>query len=119
MPMSSHANDPIESYLNQVAKVQPLSKDEENALFEQLRRGDDPDASAERKLIESRLPLVVDVAKQYSSSGMPLLELLEEGNLGLMKAVRTFGPNPVGDFTAHAYALIEAAIRHATSRLET
>jgi DNA-directed RNA polymerase sigma subunit (sigma70/sigma32) len=98
--MNSRVVDPVELYLSQVAKVPPLSKEEENTLFEQLRQGDDPDASAERKLVESRLSLVVDVAKQYSSSGMPLLELFEEGNLGLMKAVRTFGANPVGEFTA-------------------
>ena len=111
--MTSQTNDPIEFYLSEVAKSTPLTKDEENALFEQLRRGDDKDEAAARKLIESKLALVVDIAKRYSSSGMPMLELVQEGNLGLMKALRTFVANPSDDFTAHASALIEAAIRQA------
>lgn len=111
--MTSQTDDPVEFYLREVAKVTPSTEDEENALFERLRCGDDQDETAERRLIESKLALVVDIAKRYSSSGMPMLELLEEGNLGLMKAVRTFAANPTGDFTTHASALIEAAIRQA------
>jgi RNA polymerase primary sigma factor len=112
-PMTSPTDDPVEFYLSEVAKFPPLTKDEENELFEQLRRGHDPDEAAERKLIERKLALVVHIAKRYLSSGMPMLELVQEGNLGLMKAVRTFAANPTDDFTVHASALIEAAIRQA------
>ncbi len=111
--MTLPTDDPFEFYRREVAKVPPLAKDEENALFGQLRRGDDPDETAERRLIESRLALVVEIAARYSAFGTPTLELLQEGNLGLMKAVQTFAANPTDDFTAHASALIEAAIRQA------
>ncbi len=111
--MTSQTDDPVELYFREVAKLNPLTKDEENALFERLRRGDDQDEVTQRRLIESKLVLVVHIAKRYSSSGMPMLELLQEGNLGLMKAIRTFLANPTDDFTAHASALIEAAIREA------
>ena len=108
--MTSQPDDPLEVYLREVGKVPALTKDQESVLFEQVRRGNQAEV-AERRLVESKLALVVEIATRYSSSGMPMLELLQEGNIGLMKAVWTFAANPTGDFTAHASALIEAAIR--------
>jgi RNA polymerase primary sigma factor len=66
-------DDPVEFYRREVANVPLLTKDEEKALFEQLRRGGDQDETAERKLIESKLALVFEIATRYSSSGMPML----------------------------------------------
>ena len=111
--MASPIDDPVKFYLNEVAKVPPLSVDEENALFEKLRRH--PDEAAERRLIEGRLALVVQIAERYASSGMPMLELLQEGNCGLMKAVRQFAKKPSGEFSTYASTLIDEAIREAVA----
>ena len=116
--MAARNDDPVEVYLHEVAKAQPLTADEENSLFEQVRRDDDPE-SAKRTLIESKLALVVDIAKRYSSSGLPIIELIQDGNCGLMKAVDTFAEHPTGDFTAHASALIEAAVGQAIAERDS
>jgi len=113
--MTSQANDPVQIYKREVANVTPLTDDEENALFEKLRRGDHPD-EAKRQLIEGRLALVFEIAERYSSSGMPMLELIQEGNIGLLKAVREFASNPSGDFRTYAHALIEAAVREGVAK---
>lgn len=108
--MTSETDDPVELYLSEVAKAPPLTDEEENALFQRLR-GDDRDEAAKRRLIENRLTMVVDIANQYSSAGIPRLDLLQEGNIGLMKAVQMYTKNPAGKFSAYASAMIEAAIR--------
>jgi RNA polymerase primary sigma factor len=110
--MTSETDDPVELYLSEVAKVPPLADEEENALFQRLRM-DDRDEAAKRCLIENRLTMVVDIANQYSSTGIPRLDLLQEGNIGLMKAVQMYTTNPAGKFSAFASAMIEAAIRQA------
>jgi RNA polymerase sigma factor (sigma-70 family) len=67
-------------------------------------------------LIESQLMLVVNIARKHSASGVPMLDLIQEGNIGLMKAVRSFAERPVGDFTAHAAACIEDTITKALDK---
>lgn len=116
--MAARNDDPVKVYLDEVAGAQPLSVDEENTLFGQVRRRDDPDL-AKRRLIESKLALVVDIARRYSSFGLPIIELIQEGNCGLMKAVDTFAEISSGDFTAHASALIEMAIRQAIAERDS
>jgi RNA polymerase primary sigma factor len=116
--MAARNDDPVEVYLDEVARAQPLSADEENTIFEQIRRSDDPEL-AKRRLIESKLALVVDIARRYSSFGLPIIELIQEGNCGLMKAVDTFAETGTGDFIGHASALIEAAIRQAIAERES
>ena len=110
--MGAQNDDPVKVYLDEVARAQPLSADEENTLFDRIRRGDDPEL-VKRRLIESKLALVVDIARRYSSSGLPIIELIQEGNCGLMKAVDIFAETSNGDFTAYASALIEVAVRQA------
>jgi RNA polymerase primary sigma factor len=63
-----------------------------------------------RRLVESQLMLVVSIARKHSASGVPMLDLIQEGNIGLMNAVRSFAERPIGDFTAHAAACIEDTI---------
>jgi Sigma-70 region 2 len=72
--------------------------------------------NAARRLIESQLALVVSIAKKHSASDVPILELIEEGNVGLMNAVRSFAEKPTGDFSAHAATCIEDAITKALSK---
>ncbi len=107
----SDGNDPVSMYLKEVADVAPLSKDEERSLW---IRAQNPDATqaelSKRKLIESRLSLVVDIAERNASSGLSVLDLIQEGNIGLMVAVDGFPESSSTDFSEHASACIERAI---------
>src|SRR5438270_460319 len=100
-------------YLAGVANGKPLTREEESELFQQLgAKGDwdEQQENAARKLIENQLGVVVKIAKSRRSSGISLLELIQEGNIGLMSAIKSFAENPHGDFTAYAAACIENAI---------
>jgi DNA-directed RNA polymerase sigma subunit (sigma70/sigma32) len=94
-------DDPVAIYIREVSKIELLSKDEGKKLFQELSGKGDWDETREivaRRLIESQLALVVSVAQKYSASGVSILELIQEGNLGLMNAVRSFAEKPIGDF---------------------
>ena len=80
--------DALDMYLLELRKTPLLSKDEEIALFKQLNESDDLDAA--RKLVMAHLRFVVHVAKTYKGYGLPLLDIIQEGNVGLMKAVKKF-----------------------------
>jgi RNA polymerase primary sigma factor len=113
--MDTHdPNDPVAVYVLEVSKVQPLTKMEETELFRELGQSGDWDEEKEnvaRRLIESQLMLVVSIAQKHSASGVPMLDLIQEGNIGLMNAVRSFAERQIGDFTAHAAAGIEDSIK--------
>jgi RNA polymerase primary sigma factor len=112
-------DDPVAMYLRELAEIQPLTKDEETALFEELGHSGNWNARQEdaaRRLIESQLQVVANIADKYSSSTVPLLELIQEGNIGLMKAVARFAEQPIGEFRAYAAAYIEAAIQTRVSQ---
>ena len=81
--------DALKIYLKDIKNIPLLSAEEEIDLSRKCRKGD---AKARRKLIRSNLRLVINIAKRYSKFGVPLLDLIEEGNLGLMKAVSKFDP---------------------------
>ena|ERR1700734_1589851 len=110
-------NDPVAVYVREVGTVEPLTKAEEAKLFRELGHSGERDEQREnvaaRRLIESQLMLVVNIAEKHSASGAPLLDLIQEGNIALINAVRSFAERPIGDFTAHAAACIEEAIAKA------
>jgi RNA polymerase primary sigma factor len=109
-------NDPVAFYVREVSTVEPLTEAEEAKLFLELGHSGEWDEQREnvaRRLIESQLMLVVNIAEKHSAFGVPLLDLIQEGNIGLMGAVRSFAERPIGDFTAHAAACIEEAITKA------
>ncbi len=81
--------DPIRSYLKDIKMIPLLSAREEIDLAKKIRRGD---MKAKRQMTLSNLRLVINIAKRYSHLGVPLLDLIEEGNLGLMKAVTKYNP---------------------------
>lgn len=81
--------DALKIYLKDIKNIPLLSAEEEIDLSRKARKGD---PKARRKLIRSNLRLVINIAKRYSKFGVPLLDLIEEGNLGLMKAVSKFDP---------------------------
>jgi len=93
-------NDPVSVYMREVGTLEPLANDEETKLFRKLARPDDWDKAREnvaRRIIEAHVAQVVIIAQKHSA-GVPMLDLIEEGNKGLMNAVRGFAENPIGDF---------------------
>lgn len=82
--------DPIRSYLKDIKTIPLLTARQEIELATKIRRGD---LAAKRQMTLSNLRLVINIAKRYTHLGVPLLDLIEEGNLGLMKAVTKYNPN--------------------------
>jgi RNA polymerase primary sigma factor len=115
--MENHGpDDPVAVYIREVCSFRPLAKDEEAELFRKLAGPGDWDNARENvaiRLIESHLTQVVSIAQKHSASGVPMLDLIQEGNIGLMNAVRSFAGSPIGDFTDHATTCIDDAIKKA------
>ncbi|HEY1723859.1 MAG TPA: RNA polymerase sigma factor RpoH [Steroidobacteraceae bacterium] len=80
----------FDAYLDRVSRIPVLTREQEQALAERFRRDDD--LSAARELVLSHLRFVVHIARGYSGYGLPLNDLVQEGNIGLMKAVKRFDP---------------------------
>lgn len=91
MNLPALASGSIESYLQAVSNIPVLNVEDEQVLARRLR--DDQDIQAAQKLILSNLRFVVHVARGYSGYGLPLADLVQEGNIGLMKAVKRFDPD--------------------------
>ena len=87
VPSSVSIDDPVRMYLKEIGKVDLLSSDEEAELARKMADGD---RAAKKKLAEANLRLVVSIAKRYVGRGMLFLDLIQEGNLGLIKAVDKF-----------------------------
>jgi RNA polymerase primary sigma factor len=109
----SGAGDSMDFYLNRIGKRPLLSHTEELELAKRAKEGD---LDAKQKLIESNLKLVVSIAKLYSSSGIPLPDLIQEGNIGLIKAVEAFDYTKGFRFSTYAVAWIRQAITRAIER---
>ena len=103
-------NDPVRIYLKEIGRLPLLTSDEE---FEYARRAVDGDEEAKRILAESNLRLVVSIAKRYVGRGMLFLDLIQEGNIGLMKAVDKFDPEKGYKFSTYATWWIRQAITRA------
>ena len=100
-------DDPVKMYLKDIGKVPLLSAEEEVALAKRMLEGDE---DAKRRLSEANLRLVVSVAKRYVGRGMLFLDLIQEGNLGLMKAVAKFDYTKGFKFSTYATWWIRQAI---------
>ncbi len=107
-----HRNEGIDAYMRSISKFPLLSKEEEGTLARKRRRGDH---RAERKMIECNLRLVVKVASEFADLGVPLQDLINEGNIGLMKAVRKFDPAK-GKLSTYAVWWIKQCIRRAVGK---
>ncbi len=103
-------NDPVRMYLKEIGRINLLTSDEE---FEYARRAEEGDEEAKRILAESNLRLVVSIAKRYVGRGMLFLDLIQEGNIGLMKAVDKFDPTKGYKFSTYATWWIRQAITRA------
>ena len=104
------AMDAIKLYLKDIQKTNLLTAEEERAL---ARRIDDGDMAARDRMIESNLRLVVKIAKRYMNRGLPFLDLIEEGNLGLIKAVERFKLSKECRFSTYATWWIRQSIERA------
>ena len=103
-------DDPVKMYLKDIGRVPLLSPDEEVELARKMQEGDD---AARKKLSEANLRLVVSIAKRYVGRGMLFLDLIQEGNLGLMKAVEKFDYQKGFKFSTYATWWIRQAITRA------
>lgn len=103
-------DDPVKMYLKDIGRVPLLSPDEEVELAKRMADGD---VAAKRRLSEANLRLVVSIAKRYVGRGMQFLDLIQEGNLGLMKAVEKFDYQKGFKFSTYATWWIRQAITRA------
>ncbi len=103
-------NDPVRMYLKEIGRINLLTTDEE---FEYAGRAVEGDEYAKKMLAESNLRLVVSIAKRYVGRGMLFLDLIQEGNIGLMKAVDKFDPTKGYKFSTYATWWIRQAITRA------
>ena len=103
-------DDPVKAYLKEIGQVPLLSAEEEQTLARAARAGD---ADARRRLSEANLRLVVSVAKRYAGRGLPFLDLIQEGNLGLMKAAEKLEPDRGFKFSTYATWWIRQSITRA------
>ena len=103
-------NDPVRMYLKEIGRINLLTSDEE---FEYARLAEQGDEHAKKMLAESNLRLVVSIAKRYVGRGMLFLDLIQEGNIGLMKAVEKFDPTKGYKFSTYATWWIRQAITRA------
>lgn len=110
VPEGISIDDPVRMYLKEIGRVPLLTADEEVALAKRMQEGDEV---AQKRLAEANLRLVVSIAKRYVGRGMLFLDLIQEGNLGLIKAVEKFDYTKGYKFSTYATWWIRQAITRA------
>lgn len=110
LPPGIKINDPVRMYLKEIGRVPLLSADDEVDLAKRIEQGDE---EAKRRLAEANLRLVVSIAKRYVGRGMLFLDLIQEGNMGLIKAVEKFDHTKGYKFSTYATWWIRQAITRA------
>jgi len=110
VPDGISLEDPVRMYLKEIGKVPLLSAEEEIELARKISEGDE---EAKKRLVEANLRLVVSIAKKYVGRGMQFLDLIQEGNLGLIKAAEKFDYNKGYKFSTYATWWIRQAITRA------
>src|SRR5262245_36693509 len=111
-PEDAYRPDALHLYLREIGRVKLLTPEEEIALARRIKRGD---KAAREHMIKANLRLVVKIARDYESLGLPLLDLINEGNIGLMKAVDKFNPAKGAKFSTYAAWWIKQAVFRALS----
>ena len=107
---NTDSNNSLRIYLREIAKTELLSKDQEVELAAKIQQGD---KKARSLMIRANLRLVVKIAQDYSNYGLPLSDLISEGNIGLMKAVERFDPEKGGKLSTYAAWWIKQGIKRA------
>lgn len=108
--MSNESESSLKLYLREITKTPLLTPQEEVELSERIKQGD---AAARDQMIKANLRLVVKIAQDYSNYGMPVMDLISEGNIGLMKAVERFDPEKGGKLSTYAAWWIKQSIKRA------
>jgi len=108
--MAYESDSSLKLYLREISKTPLLTADEEVALAERIQNGDE---KARTQMISANLRLVVKIAQDYSNYGMPVADLISEGNIGLMKAVERFDPEKGGKLSTYAAWWIKQSIKRA------
>jgi len=111
-PVESSQGDTLQLYLREIGQVKLLTPKEELALARRVRRGD---KKACEQMITANLRLVVKIANEYAGLGLPLLDLINEGNIGLMKGVQRFNPSKGAKLSTYASWWIKQSIKRALS----
>jgi RNA polymerase primary sigma factor len=107
-----HGDSSLDVYLRDIDAVPLLSESEERALAQRVQDGD---RAAREQLVRANLRLVVSLARRYARRGMPLADLIEEGNVGLLRAVELYDPDQGARFATYATWWIKQSIRRALS----
>ena len=113
LPEGINIDDPVRMYLKEIGKVPLLTAEEEIELARKMEEGGPEGEAAKKKLAEANLRLVVSIAKRYVGRGMLFLDLIQEGNLGLIKAVEKFDHTKGFKFSTYATWWIRQAITRA------
>jgi len=107
VPAEYGRGDTLQLYLNEIGQVKLLNREEEIQLAKRIKKGD---KRAREKMITANLRLVVKIARDYENLGLPLLDLINEGNIGLMKGVERFDPNKGAKLSTYAAWWIKQSI---------
>src|SRR5882762_6474095 len=107
---SGSRGDTLQLYLREIGQVKLLTPQEEIVLAKRIKRGDE---KAREQMIKANLRLVVKIARDYENQGLPLLDLINEGNIGLMKGVERFDPTKGAKLSTYASWWIKQAIKRA------
>lgn len=107
---SRAVQSPLETYLREINETALLTADEEKSLSRRISAGD---AGARDHMVRANLRLVVNIARSYTNKGLPLQDLIEEGNLGLLRAVEGFDPDMNTRFSTYASYWIKQSIKRA------
>lgn len=110
--LESAQGNTLQLYLREIGQVKLLTPAEEIALAKRIKKGDE---AAREHMIKANLRLVVKIARDYEGQGLPLLDLINEGNIGLMKGVERFDPNKGAKLSTYASWWIKQAIKRALS----
>ena len=113
LPKGIAVDDPVRLYLREIGRIKLLSANEEVELARAIIKGGTPGAIAKRKLVQANLRLVVSIAKKYVGRGMLFLDLIQEGNLGLIRAAEKFDHERGFKFSTYATWWIRQAITRA------
>ena len=106
----SAVQTPLETYLREINETALLTADEEKELSRQISNGE---TAARDRMVRANLRLVVNIARAYTNKGLPLQDLIEEGNLGLLRAVEGFDPDMNTRFSTYASYWIKQSIKRA------
>ena len=109
---SAASSETLKKYLQEISKLPRITPDEEKVLGDRIQRGD---KEALRKLVEANLRFVVSFAKRYRNCGLSFLDLINEGNIGLIEAAKRFNPKKNVKFITYAVWWVRQAIIHALS----